>query len=263
MTSDIKLQLAVAGGETFVFSGAEIPEKISFGGSQKLVKHELVGGRRVVDAMGRADMALAWSGYLLGQSALQRARFLDTLRASGRQAVLTWSELSYVVVVEEFSADFERYFKLPYHISLAVVADQAQPVNSTKLAGVDETVRADNSTAQTLGANIGDGTLSTQLDTLDKAIRAVSNFATASRDAIAAVTTPINAIQQRVGILLASAGNTAQNLASFGGNLGANNAGPAAAAFSANVAAAGQLASLINLNALLARMQKNLGTPGK
>ena len=46
----------------FEFARYEIPEQITFGGDQRLVVHELVGGTRVIDAMGRADAPLEWSG---------------------------------------------------------------------------------------------------------------------------------------------------------------------------------------------------------
>jgi len=39
----------------FQFALFEIPEKIHWGGSQRTAVHELVGGKRVIDAMGRSD----------------------------------------------------------------------------------------------------------------------------------------------------------------------------------------------------------------
>ena len=50
----------------FAFQDFEVPERIPAGGEQMLAIHKLVGGRRVIDAMGRDDAALEWSGYFLG-----------------------------------------------------------------------------------------------------------------------------------------------------------------------------------------------------
>ncbi len=91
----------------FEFAAYEIPEKISFGGSQHLTTHELIGGARVIDAMGRSDMPIAWSGVFDGENALERARYLDGLRIAGKSLKLTWSELSYQVIVAELERAYE------------------------------------------------------------------------------------------------------------------------------------------------------------
>lgn len=55
------------------FANFEIPSSISWGGSQRIAKHELVGGQRVLDAMGRSDRPLAWSGLFQGPNEIGRA----------------------------------------------------------------------------------------------------------------------------------------------------------------------------------------------
>ena len=57
MKPDTTINLGV-----FQFANHEIPERVSWGGSQRIAVHELVGGQRVLDAMGRSDRALTWSG---------------------------------------------------------------------------------------------------------------------------------------------------------------------------------------------------------
>ena len=113
-----------------VFTGLETPEKAPWGGKQKLVVHKLVGGLRVIDAMGRDDMDISWSGILEGPLATPRALQLDQLRVQGNQLPLTWDVLSWTVVVGEFKADYTRLNWIPYSISCVVVQD-----NSAQLAG--------------------------------------------------------------------------------------------------------------------------------
>lgn len=169
--SDTALQLSVPGETDFVFTEMEIPDHITFGGKQKLTVHELVGGARVVDAMGRSDMPLQWSGYLLGQKALRRARFLDYLRTSGKQVMLTWSELFFMVVVEDFSADFERYYNLPYRISFTVVQDLAQPVTTLTQDTLNDSLNSDVAAAMPIVANIGDQLLQAAYNDLQKELK--------------------------------------------------------------------------------------------
>ena len=44
----------------------EVPEKLTWGGQQQLSVHRLLGGQRVVDAMGADDRTLDWSGPYSG-----------------------------------------------------------------------------------------------------------------------------------------------------------------------------------------------------
>lgn len=246
----------------FIFARFEIPEKIGFGGDQKLVVHELVGGQRVVDAMGRSDAPLEWSGILTGPSALERARYLDNLRVAGKELLLTWSEFSYFVIVQSFRCSFERAYKLPYSITCIVVEDATSPVKTIAYSGVDEAMREDMTSATTLGDSIGDIELSGLLATLDTAIAAVSSFATAAQSTIQSVLQPLAAVQTRVGILLESVGNTVTNVTTLGGILPNNPVSQQATKLLEQVNAMQQLPVLYNLSAVTGRMVGNLGTVG-
>lgn len=246
----------------FIFARFEIPEKIGFGGDQKLVVHELVGGQRVVDAMGRSDAPLEWSGILTGPAALERARYLDNLRVAGKELLLTWSEFSYFVIVQSFRCSFERAYKLPYSITCIVVEDATSPVKTIAYSGVDEAMREDMTSATTLGDSIGDIELSGLLATLDTAIAAVSSFATAAQSTIQSVLQPLAAVQTRVGILLESVGNTVTNVTTLGGILPNNPVSQQATKLLGQVNAMQQLPVLYNLRAVTGRMVGNLGTVG-
>lgn len=246
----------------FEFARYEIPEKITFGGEQALAVHELVGGVRVVDAMGRIDGPLEWSGMFIGDTALDRARYLDGLRVAGLPLFLSWSELAYTVVIRSFRCDFERSYKLPYSISCIVVEDLTLPVTTIAPAGVDEWISDDMAEANALGDLIGDGPLSDLLKTLDSAISAVSSFANAVQSTINSVLAPLAAVQARVRILIGSVGNVLTNVTTLGGILPNNPIAQQANKLMGQVNAMTQLPQLYNLQSVLGRMGGNLGSIG-
>src|SRR5580704_5491481 len=96
-----------------LFADFEVPREIPFGGTQTLVVKKLVGGDRVIDAMGRDDMDIRWSGRFRGALAEGRARAVDQMRIAGQQQLLSWSTLLYLVVIDRFEATFEQPFEVP------------------------------------------------------------------------------------------------------------------------------------------------------
>lgn len=246
----------------FAFGRYEVPEQITFGGDQQLAVHQLVGGARVVDAMGRSDMPLSWSGMFLGENARDRARYLDNLRTTGLPLRLEWDQLAYQVVVSHFEADFQRFYKLPYRIACTVVADLATPTTTIAYAGVDQALRDDMNAANTLGAGIADGPLTGLLATLNTAIANVSNFAKATQSVINSVLTPLAAVQARVNVLITSAGNVLGSVTTLGGVLPNNPIAQSAASLLNQVTSMQQMPQLYNLNSVLNRMGANMGTIG-
>lgn len=188
MTINNTLTLKTAQG-SFVFSGAEVPEKISFGGEQMLNTHKMVGGLRVVDAMGADDAPLSWSGVFLGSadtsqkplataaSASGRARFLDYLRSSGQTCTLTWGDFSYIVVVAKFTADYKKPYWIPFSISCEIVQDKTKAV-TTITAATPATALAQDASAMTqLGGTLGNATLSGLVANATAALSAVTGAA--------------------------------------------------------------------------------------
>jgi hypothetical protein len=105
-----------------VFNGFEIPEKVNFGGEHKLAVHEILGGGRVVDAMGARADDIKWRGIFQGGDAVSRARAVDILRISGSQVLAAYGSIARSVVVRKFEAEFERFYQVPYEICLCVVS---------------------------------------------------------------------------------------------------------------------------------------------
>lgn len=241
----------------FQFAGLEIPPSLKFGGSQDLAVHKLIGGTRVIDAMGRSDHALEWSGIFMGATAVDRARFLDTLRVQGLPQALTWAQFSYQVIVHEFEADYQRYFQVPYRISCEVIADLANPVTNIAAAAIDQAITDDLNVSTGLGSTIGDSTLSGLIATLNTAISTVSSFAHAAQSTINNVLQPLAAVQARVQLLIAATGNLIGNVTTFGGVLPATPVSQAAASLMGQLANVTQMGALIQLRNVTGRMGSN------
>ncbi len=107
------------------FTTLEVPARIAFGGCQQLHVHTLIGGQRVIDAMGADDALISWTGVFSGADAVPRARALDALRIAGLEVALAWDAFLYTVIVSSFTARFERENWIPYSISCVVSFDEA------------------------------------------------------------------------------------------------------------------------------------------
>jgi len=111
-----------------LFQDFELPERISWGGAQRLTVHQLPGGTRVIDALGRDDKQITWSGVFSGSGASDRARLIDLMRADGSLWPLTWEAFFYSVVIASFDADYSRSNWIPYRITCTVLRDEAEAV---------------------------------------------------------------------------------------------------------------------------------------
>jgi hypothetical protein len=112
------------------FAGFEIPNQINFGGKHNLVVHELIGGTRVLDAMGSKPDQIKWNGRFRGASAVARAQAIDELRISGAQVDLAWLNVFRTVVVVGFTAQTEKAYEVPYEVQCEVVNDAADGFGS-------------------------------------------------------------------------------------------------------------------------------------
>jgi hypothetical protein len=129
------------------FEAFELPGQIRFGGSQRLAVHQLPGGARVIDAMGRDDAEIVWRGAFSGADAVERARLLDLLRVAGNPLSLTWDGFCYTVLIARFEADYARPNWIPYSIACIVLRDETaaliEVVASLAAAGLADLDAAD------------------------------------------------------------------------------------------------------------------------
>jgi len=124
------------------FANFEIPERINFGGEQALAVKQLVGGQRVIDAMGRIDDDISWSGLMFESTASFRAQYLDNMRMIGAQLPLTWGIFNYLVVIKSFRANFERSYQIPYSITCTVIQNLNNPLPILLPVGYNDAIIA-------------------------------------------------------------------------------------------------------------------------
>jgi hypothetical protein len=113
----------------FTFQSWEIPESITWGGGHMLAVHKLPGGERIIDAMGRDDAEITWSGIFLSADASDRADQLDQMRVEGQQQELIFAGRNYSVVISNFTADQRKVNHVPYKISCTVLVDESGATN--------------------------------------------------------------------------------------------------------------------------------------
>jgi len=243
---------------SFQFQRQEIPESLPFGGEQALAVHRLVGGTKQVDAMGAFPAPIEWSGWLLGQNALSRARELDRLRVAGNSLLLQWSELAFSVVIRDFRTDFQRSYQIPYRITCEVVSDLTNFAGGQSTPGIDSLINGDLATASGLASSIGDATLSGLFSTMQTAINGVSSFANAAQSTLNSVLQPMAALRTQTQALIAATNNTLINATTLGGILPNNPISTQVSKITSQIVAAQQLPVLVELDRVVGRMQLNV-----
>ena len=242
---------------SFQFKDLEIPEALPFGGTQKLAVHELVGGTRVIHSMGDFERPIEWSGWLLGEDALSRARELDNLRIGGQRLLLQWSELYYWVVVREFNADFQRAYKIPYKISCEVSSTAAKP-QSSDVQSIDGQIKSDAAALADMASVVGDGTLSSLINSANSTITTVASFANAAQSTLSNVLQQVTAVRDRAQALMTSANNQLMTVATLGGILPNNPVAQQVAKLNGQINSALSLPVLVQLDRVAGRGQKNI-----
>lgn len=180
------------------FATYEIPQTINFGGVQALSVKQLVGGQRIVDAMGRVDDDITFSGIFFGSTATFRARFLDNMRVQGLPLPLTWSQFSYSVVIKDFKANFERFYQIPYSITCTVIQDLTKPIPILLPVGYNDAVQVLLNEANDLALLIKNGGVTAAMAALTVAINAIPNLGLATAAELASVAAPLITAQNVV-----------------------------------------------------------------
>ncbi|MBU6448047.1 MAG: hypothetical protein KGQ26_00325 [Rhodospirillales bacterium] len=140
------------------FRDMEVPEKISFGGKQRLAVQNIVGGGRIVEALGIDDGEISFSGIFSGSDAASRAQLLDTARALGAQLPLVWQGFYYLVVIAGFSAEYRKPNLIPFSITCVVVTDPLS-AEANAAAPVANLISGDLAAASALSGQAGISTM--------------------------------------------------------------------------------------------------------
>jgi hypothetical protein len=173
------------------FANFEIPESIPFGGAQMLAVHKLLGGQRVIQSMGRDDDDYTWEGIFMGSTAQFRAQYLDSLRIAGSQQTLSYSNFNYAVVIKHFEAKFERYYQIPYKITVTVVQDLNQPFTTLLPVTYNDAVIALMAEAQNLANAIAEPNVTNSIALLAYTLEQVGNLDNATSAALQTITVPL------------------------------------------------------------------------
>jgi len=182
----------VLGGVTF--QNFEIPEHINMGGRHHAAVHKLIGGNRVVDAMGSDPDDVSWSGRFRGPNAMDRAQAVDAMRAAGAQVTLSYMSTFLVVLITDFKAEPERFYEIPYKITCTVVSDPINDALGAVVAGLDTIIANALVVAASFTAG---GTSSAQLTTsaavgsVASAVDAAGSLQNASTATLASVNSTV------------------------------------------------------------------------
>jgi hypothetical protein len=195
--------------DSVAFQEFEIPDSIKAGGSQALFKHKYPGGARTIDTMGPDDDDITWSGTFMDGTAQDRCAQLDVMRRQGNQVVATWAGYQYLVVIAEFKWDFRRFWEIPYTITLAVVQDQTQPMQSY----------APDVDSQTI-SDVGYAT--TYCDTIGVSIGGLSaTLSSPIIGAASALSTAVAGVNSTIASIGSISGGTVDSQAALGVQVGA------------------------------------------
>lgn len=229
------------------FQDFEIPSGVNFGGRQRLALYRMPGGSRVIDALGRDDAQISFSGIFAGPNASQRARTLDQLRVAGTALPLTWDVLFYTVLISNFYADYRSGWWIPYQIVCTVLQDEASAL-PRPTASLSTAMLTDVSTATAYAADSGLdlSSLQSAITAPNASTRGTADYTSARSclaDASSSIESSMAAAEAMLVRLNAMQINTAQG---------------AAESLLAAVDASGQFSSLVSADAYVRRAAGNL-----
>jgi hypothetical protein len=106
--------------------GFALPQRLNFGGAQRLGVHQLPGGIRVIDTMGPDEDDIHWQGWFYsddGFDPVAAAQSLDRKRRAGIPVTLAWDSFQYTVLIEHFKGEYEFPSRVGFELSCKVVQD--------------------------------------------------------------------------------------------------------------------------------------------
>lgn len=217
------------------FQNMEVPEKILFGGKQRVAVHNLIGGGRVVEALGIDDGMISFSGIFSGADAASRAQVLDAARALGTTLPLVWDSFFYTVIIANFKAEYRKSTLIPFSINCVVVND---PIASVAIAAESVATLVANDLAAAAGMSGQAGV-------------SVAGLSTTSLVGYSAVQNELSSLTSSDGLTLISAVSVMDN---------ANDTNVGIAAFGQIESTSAQLAAATNMTGYVNRAAVNVAS---
>jgi len=178
-----------------IFGHMEVPDSLNFGGSQMLSMHQLVGGARVINALGRSDEDISWNGFFFGEAAFERARALDFIRTHGVKIELVFGELIYFGIIKSFHADLQRVYQIPYSIIFTIIENLSIPVPFPTPNGYNDAVNDDMTSVSANTPTVDNPQLTSAVGSLQQSIKDAGNLASATQQQLINITNNIQACQ--------------------------------------------------------------------
>ncbi len=239
----------------------EVPERIALPGRQKVVIHQMIGGKRVLDVLGVEYDALTWSGIINGPDASSRVQLFEAKRDAGKVVTLTCDDFSFDGVITSFAPVYEYEFRRPYSIEIAVLKRNDTPVKVDALTGaLTGLVNSDVGSALGLTDTINIASVTAAVKEVQSVVSTVSDFAHATVSTVQTLVAPIVAAQNLVTSSISSLETSALQITTLGGLVPGNPISKTISNLLTQRDSQIQLTGLYALGNLLGRLHKNVNS---
>ena len=244
----------------FTFTSWAVPERVNGGGRQRLAIHRLIGGGRVIDAMGWDADQIKFAGRMRGDAAQVNVRLLETLARVGTPVVFSYWASRYQVFVSKFAWRFERYYEIVYDLTLEVLADLTQDAWLSTTASLDDLFGADFALVSNLAPTVP--ALASNLSDVGAAQASAGPLQSASLASLAPLVSTLQAASTTV-LSLQTSLDAAMPVCAAGQVVAAGDPAQLAAALLMQLDDYQQQVAAVQAAAVLGRMQVNLATAGQ
>ena len=153
----------------FVFTESEVPAHIASGGTQALSKDRLIGGRKIVHALGPDESDISFSGIFAYQGTA-RSDFLDSVRRRGDVCTLTWDNRRMLVVISQYTPDYHKPYLVGYSITFCVVSNETGLLDSVPAVTPAQQLKSDMAVLNNKSACLSNPVLSGIASTVNSAL---------------------------------------------------------------------------------------------
>lgn len=243
----------------FQFQNFEIPEQIAFPGKQKLVPHKYIGGKKTVDVLGVEYDPISFSGIITGSKSSDRVKKLELMRDKGKKLTFTLDDISFDVLISDFTPIYQSPYRRPYSIVLEVIKRNDSPTKVDALTGaLNALIGSDIGKALGLADYIDVASVTSAVNSIQSAVNTISDYAHATTDAVNAVLTPIAAARSIIHSAILSVESSMGEITSLGGLVPGNPVQKTVSNLLKQADGATSLSYLYSLHSVTGRIEKNV-----